>query len=295
MPFIPPQLLTAARAAPEGDRWVHEVKFDGFRVGAQVEGGHVRLYTRGGHDWSARLRPVEAAVAALGLSDAYLDGEVVAVAADGMPDFDALQRAMRGGRNAPRLVYHVFDLLRAGGRSLLQAELAERKRRLAELVGSGCEALRMVEHVVGGGPELHARAHALGIEGIVSKRGRSRYTPGVRSRWWLKVKCYHLYRVTVRRVLEEEIAVECEGLPAGLVPVWSRRLLATLRRGDEITVKALAWRPGRVLRHATLVEASPVAAAPQASAGRPAARSASHVHAAAAKSTAPNASSIGGA
>ena len=126
MSFIPPQLLTAAREAPEGERWLHEVKFDGFRLGAQVEGGRVRLYTRGGHDWTARMRPVEAAVAALGADDAYLDGELVAVGADGMPDFERLQRALGGGRNAPRLVYHAFDLLRLAGRSLLAVELAER-------------------------------------------------------------------------------------------------------------------------------------------------------------------------
>ena len=258
MPFIPPQLLTAAREAPEGDRWLHEVKFDGFRVAAEVQGPRVRLYTRGGHDWAARMRPVEAAVAALGLDDAYLDGEVVAVAADGMPDFDALQRAMRGGRNAPRLVYHAFDLLRHAGRGLLQVELAERKRRLAALVGAGGEALRVVEHVVGGGPALRARAHALGIEGIVSKRARSHYHPGERTRNWLKVKCYHLYRVTVARVLDGEVAVEdADGAPAGLVPVWSRLRLAALRPGDEIMVKALARRPGRALRHATIADEQP--------------------------------------
>jgi len=260
MPFIPPQLLTAAREAPDGDRWLHEVKFDGFRVAAEVEGSRVRLYTRGGHDWTARMRPVEAAVAALGVDDAYLDGEVVAVAADGMPDFDALQRAMRGGRHAPRLVYHAFDLLRHAGRSLLQVELAERKRRLAALIGAGSEALRTVEHVAGGGPALHARAHALGIEGIVSKRARSHYHPGERTRHWLKVKCYHLYRVTVARVLDGEVAVlDADGAPAGLVPVWSRLRLATLHPGDEIMVKALARRPGRALRHATIVDERPAA------------------------------------
>jgi bifunctional non-homologous end joining protein LigD len=255
MAFITPQLLTAAREAPAGERWLHEVKYDGFRVGAEVErGGRVRLWTRNGHDWTKHMRAVEAAIAELRLRDVYLDGEVVAVARDGMPDFEALQRGMRGGPRAPRLVYHAFDLLRAGGRDLLHLELAERKRRLAETIGGGCEALRAVEHHVGGGPELHARAHALGIEGIVSKRVRSRYTPGVRVSHWLKVKCYHLYRVTVSRIRDGEVAVvDGDGAPAGLVPVWSRLQLAALRPGTEITVKALARRPGRALRHATIV------------------------------------------
>jgi len=255
MSFISPQLLTAARTAPEGDRWLHEVKFDGYRLGAYVQDGRVRLYTRGEHDWTARLRPIEAAVAGLGLRSGYLDGELVAVAADGMPDFDSLHRAMRGGRNAPRLLYHVFDVLHADGRALLHAELAVRKRVLADLVGTGDGAVRYVEHHVGSGPELHARAHALGIEGIVSKRVRSAYRPGERSRRWLKVKCYHLYRVTVARVLDGEVAVrDGDGASAGVVPVWSRLRLAALRPGVEVTVKALAWRPGRKLRHATLVD-----------------------------------------
>jgi bifunctional non-homologous end joining protein LigD len=254
MSFISPQLLTAAREAPEGDGWLHEVKFDGYRLGAHVEGGRVRLYTRGGHDWTARLRPIEEAVAALDLRGGYLDGELVAIAADGLPDFDALHRAMRGGRNAPRLIYHVFDVLRARGRDLLHAELILRKRILAELIGPEGDRVRYVEHHVGSGPALHARAHALGIEGIVSKRARSGYRPGERSGRWLKVKCYHLYRVTVARVLDGEVAVvDGEGAPAGLVPVWSRLRLATLRPGTEVTVKALAWRPGRKLRHATLL------------------------------------------
>lgn len=256
MAFITPQLLTAAREAPAGDRWLHEVKYDGFRVGAEVErGGRVRLWTRNGHDWTAHMRAVEAAIGELRLRDVYLDGEVVAVARDGMPDFEALQRGMRGGPRAPRLIYQAFDLLRAGGRDLLHLELAERKRRLAETIGGGCEALRVVEHHVGGGPELHAGAHALGVEGIVSKRVRSRYTPGARTSHWLKVKCYHLYRVTVSRIRDDEVAVVDEdGAPAGLVPVWSRLQLARLRPGLEITVKALARRPGRALRHATIVD-----------------------------------------
>jgi len=255
MSFISPQLLTAAREAPEGEGWLHEVKFDGFRLAAQVEGGRVRLYTRGGHDWTKQLRPIEAAVAESGLRSGYLDGELVAVAADGLPDFDALHRAMRGGRNAPRLLYHVFDLLRAGGRELLHVELAARKRMLAELIGPGEGALRYVEHQVGGGPALHARAQALGIEGIVSKRVRSGYRPGVRSKTWLKVKCYRLYRVVVARVRDGEVAVvDGDGAPAGWVPVWSRLRLAALRPGMEVCVKALACRPGRHLRHATLVD-----------------------------------------
>lgn len=254
MTFIPPQLLTAAKTAPEGERWLHEVKFDGFRLGACIQGGRVRLYTRNGNDWTDKLRPIEAAVAELGLRSGYLDGELVAIGADGFPDFNALHRAMRGGRHAPPLLYHVFDLLRAGTRELLALDVVTRKQMLEEVLARGKRPLRYVEHLIGRGPELHAHARELGIEGIVSKRVGSGYKPGSRPRSWLKVKCFYVHRFTISHVLAEEVAVvDPDGAPAGLVPVWSRRQLATLHPGTVVEVKALAWRPGRKLRHATLV------------------------------------------
>jgi len=256
MTFIPPQLLTAAKVAPPGERWLHEVKYDGFRLGACIRAGRVRLYTRGGHDWTAKLAPIESAVAELGLKHGYLDGELVAIGADGMPDFTALHRAMRGGRNAPPLLYHAFDILRLGGRDLTAVEVLERKQVLGDVLERGGGRLRYVEHVIGSGPQLHAHAHALGIEGIVSKRIGSGYRPGARPRSWLKVKCFHVHRFTITRVLAEEVAVvDGTGARAGLVPIYSRLQLAALRPGMEIEVKSLAWRPGQKLRHATLVRA----------------------------------------
>jgi bifunctional non-homologous end joining protein LigD len=254
MTFIPPQLLMAAKQAPDGERWLHEVKYDGYRLGACIQGDRVRLYTRGGHDWTDKLRPIEAAIAELGLRDGYLDGELVAIGADGLPDFTALHRAMRGGRHAPPLLYHAFDLLRIRGRDLLSADVLERKQRLADVLDRGGQRLRYVEHVIGLGPQLHAHAHKLGIEGIVSKKIGSGYRPGSRPRVWLKVKCFHVHRFTVSRILAGEVAViDPEGRPAGLVPIYSRLQLAKLRPGTTIEVKSLAWRPGHKLRHATLV------------------------------------------
>jgi bifunctional non-homologous end joining protein LigD len=253
MTFIPPQLLTAAKAAPEGERWLHEVKYDGFRLCACIQAGRVRLFTRGGHDWTDKLRPVEDAVAELGLKSGYLDGELVAIGADGLPDFTLLHKAMRGGRSAPPLLYHVFDLLRCGGRDLMAMDVLERKQRLADVLERGGHRLRYVEHVIGGGPELHAEARVLGIEGIVSKRIGSGYRPGSRPRAWLKVKCFHVHRFTISRVLSGEVMVmDGSGACAGAVRVYSRLQLATLRPGMTVEVKSLAWRPGQKLRHATL-------------------------------------------
>jgi ATP-dependent DNA ligase len=148
----------------------------------------------------------------------------------------------------------VFDLLRAGSRDLLSVDVVTRKRMLEEVLARGGRPLRYVEHLVGRGPELHAHARELGIEGIVSKRVGSGYKPGSRPRSWLKVKCFHVHRFTISRVLAQEVAVvDGEGAPAGLVPVYSRLQLAALRPGMCIEVKSLAWRPGQKLRHATLV------------------------------------------
>ena len=250
---IPPQLLTAAPAAPEGERWIHEVKSAGYRILCRIEHGRARLLTRNGNDWTPQLRRVADAVEALGIERAYLDGEVVALGADGLPDFNALHRAMRGGRFAPALAYQVFDVLHAGGRALLEVDLLLRKEMLRELVAGRCDVVRYCDHLVGSGPALHRRAYELGLEGIVSKRIRSHYRPGVRSRDWLKVKCWHPYRFTVTAVLADGLKVaDGEGNAAGIVSVWSRRTLASLSPGMEVAVKALAWRPGTKLRHAVL-------------------------------------------
>ena len=127
MEFIPPQLLTAAREAPAGERWLHEPKLDGYRLLAQVEDGRVRLYSRRGSDLTPRLAPIIRAVAELGSDRLCVDGELVAIGSDGLPDFDLLHRAMRGGRHAPPLVYHVFDVLQLGARDLFATELRRRK------------------------------------------------------------------------------------------------------------------------------------------------------------------------
>ncbi|HSU17995.1 hypothetical protein [Longimicrobium sp.] len=254
MTFIPPQLLTSAKSPPAGEGWLNEVKYDGYRLLARIAVGRVRLYTRQGNDWTARLPAIAAAVAELGLERGYLDGELVAVGADGLPDFDLLHRAMRGGRRAPPLIYHVFDVLQLGGRDLFASPLRTRKEIAAGLLAGRGGPIRYVEHVADTGAELWAEARALGIEGIVCKRAGSGYRPGVRGREWLKVKCFHRYRLTIAAVRADGVAVvDRDGTAAGTVPVYSRRVTATLAPGVEVEVQALAWRPGRKLRHARLL------------------------------------------
>ena len=135
---VPPyraQLALLVAEAPAGDSWVHEVKYDGYRIGCAIEGGEVTLWSRRGKDWTAQFPEVAAAARRLKVRSALLDGEVAAVLPDGRTSFQALQNAFAGGRRD--LVYFVFDLLHLDGEDLPERPLLERKATLARLVGEG--------------------------------------------------------------------------------------------------------------------------------------------------------------
>ena len=188
---VEPELATLVTAAPEGDDWLHELKFDGYRLLARVEGGSVKLLTRSGLDWTAKMPSIARAFAKLELDKALLDGEVVALDAQGVSDFQALQNSLTAGREGD-LVYYAFDLLHLNGEDLRTRPLSDRKSALTSLLErapvSARRTLRLSEHVVGGGPEFFRKACELGVEGIVSKRADAPYRSG-RGRDWLKVKC----------------------------------------------------------------------------------------------------------
>jgi bifunctional non-homologous end joining protein LigD len=174
---------------PGGDEWVHEMKYDGYRIGCDVRGTKVALISRNGKDWTAAFPEIAAAAGRLGARDAFLDGEVAIVRPDGRTSFQALQNAFSGG---PRrgLVYFVFDLLRLDRESLQGQPLEQRKQALARVVGkAGPRAVvRYSEHVAGRGRELFAEACRLQLEGIISKRRDAPYLPG-RGDAWVKTKC----------------------------------------------------------------------------------------------------------
>ncbi|HEV3050504.1 MAG TPA: hypothetical protein VGX50_09360 [Longimicrobium sp.] len=246
---IAPQLLTAARTAPEGDGWLHEIKYDGYRMLCRIERGRARLFSRPGRDWTPELPAIAAAMVALRTGDGWFDGELVALRPDGKPDFHALRRAISGKRGALPLVYHVFDVLHADGRDLTGVEVLERKRILEERVRGRCDRVRYTDHLVGDGPAFHQAAHAAGLEGIVSKRIGSRYRPGVRSRDWVKVKCMHRYVFTVAGIGKDgAVLVDDHGTFVGCA--WYVRRPPI---GAPVEVAALQWIPGRALRHATVV------------------------------------------
>ncbi|HXW09101.1 MAG TPA: DNA ligase D [Steroidobacteraceae bacterium] len=187
--FIPPQLATSVDTAPSSGRWLTELKFDGYRIVAWVDAGRVHCYTRSGHDWTHRIPHVSAALADLGLRDAWLDGELVAVDERGIPQFQRLQQALdpHGGE---RPLFMVFDALQLSGADLRAKPQRERKRllqqALADLPPTG--PLRLVDFVDGDSVALREQACAQGYEGVILKDAEADYRSG-RNRAWLKLKC----------------------------------------------------------------------------------------------------------
>ena len=186
--FIPPQLARLVKKPPAGDSWLHEIKLDGYRMHARIEDGRARLLTRTGLDWTDRYPEVADAVATLPTTNAYLDGELCAIGADGITSFALLQAAAHGDAH---LIYFAFDLLHLDGATLMATPLTERKDQLADLMegAAGLEhELRYVDHRQGHGAVVYKACCDAGLEGIVSKPARGLYLPGDR-RQWLKVKC----------------------------------------------------------------------------------------------------------
>lgn len=185
------QLAQLVDEAPEGDDWLHEQKFDGYRIVAErTSKGEVTLLSRRFNDWTPQFPTVAEAVAALPAKQLVLDGEVAVVMPDGRTSFQALQNAL-GGR-AANLAYFVFDLLELDGKDLSKLPLEERKARLAKLVGAAKKKkpgiIRYSDHVIGQGGAFFALACKQGLEGIVSKRRDRPYAPG-RGSSWVKTKC----------------------------------------------------------------------------------------------------------
>ena len=184
-----PQLARLVKAPPEGDEWLHEMKYDGYRIGCRIRDKRVALLSRNGKDWTAAFPEIVEAALKLGVREALLDGEVAIVLPDGRTSFQALQNASAGAARR-NLVYFVFDVLRLGGENLQRLPLEERKKQLLRLVGKpGPKAtIRYSEHVIGRGAEVFGEACRLQLEGIISKRRDAVYKPG-RGDTWLKTKC----------------------------------------------------------------------------------------------------------
>lgn len=184
---IAPQLAELVEHAPTGDDWLHEIKFDGYRLSARLEQGRAQMITRGGLDWTPKFPTIAAAIATLRADTAWLEGEACHIDEDGRSVFSALQEDLSTGRTA-RVFFFAFDLLHLDGVDLTGAALDARKAALATLLANAPTPVLYSDHVIGGGPDFHAHACATQLEGIVSKRRDAPYRSG-RSKLWVKTKC----------------------------------------------------------------------------------------------------------
>ncbi|MBL8563274.1 MAG: DNA ligase D [Gemmobacter sp.] len=186
--FVDPMLATLAPAAPAGEGLLHEIKFDGYRLQARIEAGRTRLLTRSGLDWTDKFgKAVPAALAALPIGRAILDGELVVETASGASDFSALQADLSEGRT-DRFLFYAFDLLHLDDHDLRDVPLCDRKALLEQLLTEAGPELRYSAHFDEGGAMVLRHACRLSLEGIVSKRRDAPYRSG-RSKGWIKSKC----------------------------------------------------------------------------------------------------------
>ena len=190
------QLATQVEHAPDGPEWLHEIKYDGYRLLARIDHGRVRLFTRSALDWTEKFPALADAFAALPVASAVIDGEIVALEKDGRTSFDHLQdKIAKGGTET--LFFYAFDLLYLDGWDLDGAALEDRKAALAQLIPPDAEGmLRYSEHEIGRGPDFFRLACRFGLEGIVSKRRDKPYRPG-RSSSWVKAKCVNREELVV--------------------------------------------------------------------------------------------------
>ncbi len=181
------ELATLVRQPPDSDEWIHEIKYDGYRMLCRVDAGEVTFISRNGRNWTAKFPSLVAAAAALPIESGMLDGEVVALQLNGKTDFQALQNSLQAS-DASHLSYYAFDLLHVNGRDVKALPLEDRKQLLSRIVPANSQGrIRYSEHVNGHGPEFFAEASRLKLEGIISKRLGRPYCAG-RGADWLKIK-----------------------------------------------------------------------------------------------------------
>ncbi|HET7634841.1 MAG TPA: DNA ligase D [Burkholderiales bacterium] len=245
-----PQLATLSARAPDGDGWISEAKFDGYRALARIDNGHAQIHTREGHDWSGRWPALVDALSRVAVKNAWLDGEVVAYDDEGNISFEALQAHDESPNG--RLAYFVFDLPYVDGYDLAAVPLIRRKavlrQRVPDTHGSGY--LFFSDHIDGDTRSVFEHACMHGMEGIVAKRADARYAHA-RNRDWLKVKCEHRQEFVI--VGHTDPAGHRNGFGALLLAVYDSRqkLRYAGRVGtgfDEQKLEALTQRFSKLRR-----------------------------------------------
>ena len=184
---LEPQLATLVAEAPGGD-WIVETKFDGYRLTARIDAGKAKLITRGGHNWTEKMKPLAAAVESLGIGSAWLDGEIVVMNRDGLPDFNALQNAIDNA-SSEAIEYFVFDLPFHDGKDLRKVPLRARRALLGTLLDEHpSDRIRLSQAFPATPAQMLEAARRMQLEGIIIKRPDAPYASG-RSETWLKLKC----------------------------------------------------------------------------------------------------------
>jgi bifunctional non-homologous end joining protein LigD len=190
--FIEPSLATAIDKVPTGARWIHEIKFDGYRVQLHIANSDVTIFTRRGHDWTRRFKKVADAAFHVSAASAIIDGEIVVPATDGTTDFSVLQNELKG--KSTRIVMVAFDLLYLNGYDLRKLPLVERKAHLKKLIAG--TSIQFSDSFETEGREIYAHACKVGLEGVVSKVADSRYISG-RGNDWVKKTCAQRETLTI--------------------------------------------------------------------------------------------------
>jgi bifunctional non-homologous end joining protein LigD len=187
--FLEPSLASPCEKSPSGAKWIHEIKYDGYRIQARIDGQNIRLLTRKKLDWTECFQSIADALKALALGSALIDGEIVVEDASGISSFNDLQADLKVGRRG-RFRYFVFDVLYCEGFDLTKVVLRDRKGLLQQLLAGlpPSSPLRFSEHLDVDGPTMLEHACRLGLEGIISKRADLPYRSG-RGTHWLKSKC----------------------------------------------------------------------------------------------------------
>lgn len=224
--FIAPQLAALTKAPPAGDRWMHELKLDGYRIQARIDRkkSKVELLTRTGLDWTHRMKSIADALIDLSVESAVIDGEVVVLDSEGRSSFANLQAAFQEGTKH-QLTYFAFDLLHLDGHNLRDLALQDRKQILEKVLAKNSQpqSIRLSEHIIGDANEILRKACDLGIEGLVSKLATAKYQSG-RVGSWLKIKCNQ----------EQELVIGGFTLPSNGIHGVGALLLGYYRDGELV-------------------------------------------------------------
>jgi bifunctional non-homologous end joining protein LigD len=264
--WVEPCKAVLVKEPPAGPDWIHEIKHDGYRVIAVISAGRARIFTRRGLDWSSRLPSIRAALEALPVTSATIDGEAAMAGQDGISDFFALHEALAAG-SAPDAGLIAFDLLELDGKNLRVDAIEARRKRLKRLIGPPASALQFSDEIGGEGKDALHAARKMGLEGIVSKRRGSAYRSG-RDPNWRKTKCTVLdffaiigarpargsaRSLKVARLLDG-ILTPCGSVGSGLTEAEGTKIRAAMdaKRALIADVEYRGFTPAGELRHPVL-------------------------------------------